>query len=453
MTSIVASGTVEYTNGGAGSSTFVLPFPGAAVAGDIVVMLAVANSSTVSISSGPAGTSQAFAGASATTYGNAYDSGVYLYTVPSSGVASSFTFTWSAVTCGSLVWTVVRGAQVSGATAAVSTFSFTSTPTAPAVTATAGAWLLGGVNGGFKTAAVTDPSGWTDLADGGNRKGHLSSKGAAAAGSTGTAAFTIVGESDAARAWQLALPAAPVTAASGTATGTVAWAGTAAGSTVTSGSSVGTTRWAGSAAGSTVHVGSSVGAVNWVGAAAGITQASGTGAGGTAWAGTATGTETPYGSATGAIGWAGTATGATSTQGDATGHINWVGSAAGVAPVPGGKSGTATGGIGWAGTAVGRTTTAGTTTGGIGWAGAAAGQTAPFGSATGGITWAGRASSGTTLHDITVTGTLNPARWAATLGPQTQRTALLDPQRWAGNPTNRDKTGTLNTRQWAGKLE
>lgn len=427
---VVASGTVEYPNGGAGSTTFVLPLPGAAAAGDIILMLAVTNASAATLTSGPAGATQAFAGASAAPYGDAYDSGVYLYPVPSSP-AASFTFTWSAVTRGSLVWTVVRGAQLAGWAANVSAFSFTSAPTAPAVTAAAGAFVLGGVNGGFKSADVTDPSGWTVLANGGNRKGHLSSKGVqASAGSTGAAGFTIVGEQDAARAWQLALSAAPVTSTSGTASSTLEWAGSASGSIDAAGSAAGTLTWEGAAVGSTQTRGTAASALEWVAAASGSTQNSGTAASTLTWTGAAAG-HAPggaTGSASSTLEWVSTASGVTHPHGTSEDSITWEGAAVGVMQ----PHGSATGALAWVGAASGHAPgvarRSGSASSTLTWAGAAVGSIVTSGSAVSDLNWV---FTSNTLRDITVTAILDPQRWGGTLEPD-RWGGILEKQRWAG---------------------
>jgi hypothetical protein len=53
--------------------------------------------------------------------------------------------------------------------------------------------------------------------------------------------------------------------------------------------------------------------------------------------------------------------------------------------------------------------------------------------------------------DITVTGTFDPRRWAATL-PARVKTGQLDPRDDTGVLTARDKTGTLDSRRWKATL-
>lgn len=164
----------------------------------------------------------------------------------------------------------------------------------------------------------------------------------------------------------------------GAATGAIGWAGSAAGRKVSKGSAAGGIGWAGSATGSAptpgVSEGSASGSIGWAGSATGRRVAKGSASGATAWAGSATGRNLTKGSAAGSIGWAGGATGRRLTKGAASGAVVWTGSAIGDAPSLGTAAGTATGSLVWAGSAAGRRLSRGSATGAVEWAGSATGS-------------------------------------------------------------------------------
>lgn len=198
----------------------------------------------------------------------------------------------------------------------------------------------------------------------------------------------------------------------GSATGSIAWVGSATGTTQRRGASTGTVSWAGSSTGQRVPKGTPTGTVAWVGSATGIAPVvvmDGTGSGTVTWVGIATGAATRSGSASGTIAWSGTANGATghtgasngtitwagvSTgvvdhEGASSGTVSWTGSAIGEAPVPGAQEGEGLGTVTWAGTATGFADHEGTAVGTITWNGSTTGRAYMEGQSVGQIAWSG----------------------------------------------------------------
>jgi len=176
----------------------------------------------------------------------------------------------------------------------------------------------------------------------------------------------------------------------GSASGSISWVGSAAGTATHAGAATGAVSWVGAATGATDHEGAASGSVSWVGAADGAADYQGSATGAVDWVGSATGvapTGVSEGSASGSISWAGAATGTAAYEGDATGSVTWSGAADGVADLEGSATGTVT----WAGSATGATVHEGSATGTVDWAGAADGTTTREGAVTGTITWAGSA--------------------------------------------------------------
>lgn len=199
---VISSGTVEY-GAGAESASFVLPIPGPALPGDLLI--ATLHSTTYDASvSAPSGVTT-LAAHSENPSANHRDGGVYLYTVPGSPPAL-LTWTWNAAMRGNITWALVRGMVAAGAAFAMSSWGTSSPVVAPAVTAAAGAEILAGVGLGSGSVTITPPSPWSTLQNALQRRGYMASKGVqASAGSTGTASFALSSGSSGQRAWQLAL--------------------------------------------------------------------------------------------------------------------------------------------------------------------------------------------------------------------------------------------------------
>lgn len=346
-----------------------------------------------------------------------------------------------------------------------------------------GAFAMTRVSSG-SAAAITLPAAWTKdgtstslNASGVNfnsAAGHLTTPGAA--GSYGGGTITTSPSATHIAAYTVGLRPATASPAQGSASGGIAWAGTAAGKKITAGLAAGAIALAGAAAGSVQHAGSGSGSTFWHGAAIGAATHHGAGAGSTAWAGFAQGVSLHEGQATGTTAWAGVATGEApvvggasgsaggavswhgaaagdrASQGAGSGGVSWTGSARGQAPAVGGASGRAAGALSWAGAAAGTTQHDGTASGQITWTTAAHGSTDPAGTAAGSITWTGQAAGGNNLRDITVEASLAPRRWTATLtdravtgslAPQHSPTATLTPRRWTAHLPDRRWTGDL----------
>jgi hypothetical protein len=219
----------------------------------------------------------------------------------------------------------------------------------------------------------------------------------------------------------------------GAATGAVAWVGTATGTRVSQGAATGTVGWVGAAAGTRTPKAAATGAVAWVGAATGEAPAAvipnGAAAGAVAWVGAATGEREDYsgwsalvcqttdsgvqsGSASGTINWVGAATGSEPAKGAATGTVAWVGSAAGAKVT----TGSATGTVAWVGAATGKRVAKSAPTGAVDWLGDATGANAPIASATGAVTWAGT-TTGTRTPKASATGAVAWVGSAAGVAP------------------------------------
>ena len=172
----------------------------------------------------------------------------------------------------------------------------------------------------------------------------------------------------------------------GSATGAIGWSGDASGDAPvvpgSGGSASGSVDWGGSAQGRTSRSGSGSGGVAWLGAAAGYTLRLGIAAGSVGWSGAASG-EAPTvtdagGSATGSVGWGGQASGKKIAQGQADGLCLWFGFAEGQAPALDSAEGEAFGAIGWSSAATGRKIVGGSATGSLLWLGSATGPMSPY---------------------------------------------------------------------------
>jgi hypothetical protein len=182
----------------------------------------------------------------------------------------------------------------------------------------------------------------------------------------------------------------------GTSTGTITWAGSAAGKRTPKATGTGAVTWVGSAVGKATPKAGATGAIAWVGSAAGKRAPKAGASGAMSFVGTATGKATPKGTGTGTIAWSGAASGVKPTvglkYGTSTGAVSFVGSASGVKPVVGVNDGTSTGAVTWSGTAVGRRTPKATTTGTVTFSGTAAGARPLRGSTAGALTFTGAAT-------------------------------------------------------------
>jgi hypothetical protein len=223
----------------------------------------------------------------------------------------------------------------------------------------------------------------------------------------------------------------------GSATGGIAWVGSADGSAGHEGASSGSVSWVGAADGVASHQGSASGSVLWAGSATGQapTGASeGSASGSIIWSGTADGATTREGAGSGAIAWVGSADGAVDHEGAATGTVIWVGSADGSV----GHEGANTGAVSWSGSATGEAPTVqqdGTASGSITWVGSADGTAAYEASASGNIAWSGTAT-GAASHEGSVSGTVTwvgAASGASDLSPsglrQAARVRVIPPPR------------------------
>lgn len=152
---------------------------------------------------------------------------------------------------------------------------------------------------------------------------------------------------------------APAVAARvGSATGTWTYAGAAVGSTARSGTAVGTLAYAGSAVGSSPRRGAATGTLAFSGAAVGSAPAPaglGVQSLGTSPLGTGFSDGIPRGLASGTLATVGVATGSTVRRGTAVGTVTFTGLAVGTAPVAGAKAGAGAGTWVFTGTAVGST--------------------------------------------------------------------------------------------------
>ena len=202
---IISSGIVDYP-AGSETASYEVPIPADAEAGDVLIVKIDVADYEVSVDEAPGSVATLIAQSENPT-ANHYDCGLYGYEVSSSS-PGSLTWTMTGAVRGNAVWVLLRGHTLNGAVASVLTWAVNGTAIVPAVTATAGAWILGGVAAGSGTITVTAPSGWSALQSAVQRKGYVASKGAqASAGSSGTATFTLSSGSSDRRAWQLALPA------------------------------------------------------------------------------------------------------------------------------------------------------------------------------------------------------------------------------------------------------
>lgn len=187
--------------------------------------------------------------------------------------------------------------------------------------------------------------------------------------------------------------------ATGTATGTLAYEGTATGARAPEATADGTLTYSGTATGQRTPKATATGSLAWVGTAVGVAPtptapAGGTAIGTLAWSGSATGARMPKATAAGTTAWVGTATGVRAPKATAAGVVAFVGTATGKRePVA-----TASGTVAWVGSSSGLADRRGTAEGLLEWAGSALGQ-----------------SSG--LRDITVSATIAPNRLRATIAP------------------------------------
>jgi hypothetical protein len=243
---------------------------------------------------------------------------------------------------------------------------------------------------GNLTNVTEQEENWSALGNGGGIAVYTGEK--ASAGAVGTIDGSASPTSNQSHI-NLALVGAAAGPNNGSATGTVAWAGSVTGARASSGAASGAVAWVGGATGSRTSAGSATGAVSWVGSAAGARVSSGSASGAVAWSGSATGARGSSGSASGTVAWVGSATGeapagAAPNEGAATGTVAWVGSATGARVSAGAVSGTVT----WAGSATGARVSAGSTTGTVSWVGSASGARVSAGATTGTVTWAGSAT-------------------------------------------------------------
>lgn len=216
--SVLGSGIVLYAAGGGEAATYTLSLSGGAVGGvsyapgDVIVAAVENGDYTAPLVGGPSGASQLVQNAENPT-GNQWQGGVWTYEIPATGVPAGLNWTWSKACRGNITWTLVRGHTAAGAVASVQAWGTSTSATAPAVTATAGAQLIGGVSIASGSATWTLPAGWTELAPGLVRERHglMAYRSAlSSAGTTGTSAFTISNGSPGRRAWVIMLPAATV---------------------------------------------------------------------------------------------------------------------------------------------------------------------------------------------------------------------------------------------------
>lgn len=131
------------------------------------------------------------------------------------------------------------------------------------------------------------------------------------------------------------------------------------------GTATGTVAWAGSAAGERVSEGTATGSVAWTAAATGERASEGAASGGVLWTTAASGERGSQGSASGSVAWTGYASSSTRPQGFASGTVAWTGSAAGVKH----PRGSAVAGTVWTGSATGARTSSGTAAGAVVWTG------------------------------------------------------------------------------------
>jgi hypothetical protein len=256
-----------------------------------------------------------------------------------------------------------------------------------------------------------------------------------------------------------ALTSVPMSAAPATG---VAWTGTAVGQTpaisAAAGTANGSVAWVGTAAGRRVAAGSSTGSVAFTGTAVGRSARRGTATAGTvAWVGTAVGRKTPRGAAAGTATWTGTATGKRVPKATAAGALAWSGTATGTQPTVAGKTGTATGGTTWTGTAAGRTSRRGAAGGVVTWAATSTGRRTPKASATGVVAWSGTAVGVKPVVPPRI-GTANgTVTWVgAATGTTMPLGTALGSTLWAGNasgftPVLPIRTGTTQgVTAWSG---
>lgn len=164
---------------------------------------------------------------------------------------------------------------------------------------------------------------------------------------------------------------------------------------VPTGTATGNVAWAGSATGKRTPKATATGTVVYVGSATGKRTARATATGTVAYAGSATGKRIAKATATGTLAWGGTAVGGSLASGTATGSLAWAGSAVGDAPDVAMKNGTAAGTLTYAGTAVGKRAAKGTATGSVAYVGSASATVPRYGTATGSLAWVGSANTGT----------------------------------------------------------
>jgi len=343
---------------------------------------------------------------------------------------------------------------------AVGATAFTGTATGKRVPkgSASGATALTGAASGVRTpkGSASGTSTFT-----GTASGHRISLGSA----TGTSTFTGVasgarastgsGSGTVAFTGAASGSAPSVGANAGTATGATTFTGSAAGTRTPKGSAAGASAFTGSATGTRTPKGSGTGIATWTGAAVGQHSPKGASTGATTWTGTATGSAPAIGgasgTASGSILWTGTATGAAIHRGTGAGLTVWTGMATGTAPSVGGHSGSGSGLTTWAGTASGSSVRQGVASGLTVWVGTAAGARISQGVGFGERIYVGTATGTYVSGDITVTGQLDPRRWAATLSDRA-KTGSLTPRTKTGVLTDRDKTGTLDPRRWEGTL-
>ena len=142
------------------------------------------------------------------------------------------------------------------------------------------------------------------------------------------------------------------------------------------GSASGAIAYVGSASGHTVKHGAAAGSFSFTGSAAGHHVSAGAASGTFAYSGAATGHTDPHGDATDSLSYVGTASGSLDPHGNASGALAYTGSASGHAPAIGIPHGSAAGLVAYAGAASGHITASGSAAGAFTYGGSARGTSA-----------------------------------------------------------------------------
>lgn len=306
-----------------------------------------------------------------------------------------FITAWRDPNGGTLEIEVVQGTTDSSGDTSLSATGVTTTTNNALIVVSVGlgddSGVLAWVNASLAAPTIT-AAGGARTTSGSDGSVSVAFGGLATAGASGTTTGTLATSEEEAN---IVLALVPTAAGpnEGSSSGTVTWAGSAAGTTIRSGAATGAVTWTGTAAGHRTSSAAATGAVTWSGAATGISPHHGEATGSITWNGAATGHSLPQGNGAGSIAWTGAAAGTTTRSGASTGTVAWTGTAAGTTI----REGASTGSTTWTGSATGTTVHEGDVEGAVTWDGAAAGE-APAegvqeGSATGAVTWAGSAQS------------------------------------------------------------